>query len=344
MSFLKNLFGKKREPELDLEKRVGAYLLELPRCSRNVVIVSPKYGESYYTCEIAVAAKNLLPWSEHHADAVWSSNQEDQAARKALPLWLRGADLSINSATYIPSFMYKMLRPYALNFVKEGIAKIFCFECQAYIADVKIENLNETRSGNSASWTEMWKCPHGHQLYCQQQSIRVHKSLRDDSKILKDAYMSLVDDFYNTFGFDPAVVAEERPDEVDAVEYYLFFSGLVLACYASFAKETDPEAIQSFAMWTIGGIIREVYKGKSQDTSETLIGKHFERLSSLLEERQDECIDLLVREASRPSGERYADNLTRRASELIFKGQGSGIQLSSLIMKHVSNFSKLFQT
>jgi hypothetical protein len=40
MGFFRNLFGKKRDPEIDLEKRVGEYLLNLPRCSRNVVIVS----------------------------------------------------------------------------------------------------------------------------------------------------------------------------------------------------------------------------------------------------------------------------------------------------------------
>lgn len=176
------------------------------------------------------------------------------------------------------------------------------------------------------------------------------KNRRDDFKLLKDCYMILLDDFYTTFRFDPGVIAEHRPDEVDATEYYLFLSGLTLASYAVFAKKTDPEAIKSFAIWTIGGIIREVYKSKSQESNDTLIGKHFERLAGLLETRQNECINLIVRDASKPRGERYLEDLTIKAAELIYKGRLSGtiqsssslMELSSFLMKHISNFSKLF--
>jgi len=171
MGFFKNLFGKKREPELDLEKRVGEYLLELSRCNKDVMIVSPEYGEIHFTCEIVVAAKDLLPWAEHHADAVWCSNQENQAARKALPLWLRGAESSNNDASHVPHFMYDVLRPYVLNFVEEGITRIFCLECQSFVSDVQMETLNESRLGDWVSWTDVWKCPQGHQLYYEEHEL-----------------------------------------------------------------------------------------------------------------------------------------------------------------------------
>lgn len=118
MSFINKLF-KRKVPEIDIEKAVGEYLLGLPRCNRNVVIVSPKYWETHYTCEIVVAADDLVPWAEHHADTVRSSNQEEQAARKALPIWLRGAKSEDNSASYVPHFMYEVLRPYVLNLVNK---------------------------------------------------------------------------------------------------------------------------------------------------------------------------------------------------------------------------------
>ena len=140
MSFLRKLFGKNQDPEFDLEKAVGDYLFELPRCGKDVVVVSPEYGETYYTCKIIVAAADLLPWAEHHANAVWSLNQEEQAARKALPLWLRSSEPSSNSASYVPHFIYEVLRPYVFDFVHEGKAKIFCLECQSLVADAQMEN------------------------------------------------------------------------------------------------------------------------------------------------------------------------------------------------------------
>lgn len=167
---------------------------------------------------------------------------------------------------------------------------------------------------------------------------------KNDFKLLKDTCTTFLNDFYATFGFNPGVFAKHRPDEVDAAECYLFLSGLVLASYASFAKNTDDEAMRSFATWVIGHIIKEVYKNKTQETAQTLIEKHFDRLADMMETRQNECIDLLVRDILKPRGERCAEGLTMRASELIFKGRLDGsIQLSSFLMKHISNFSRLFQ-
>ncbi|HQQ88469.1 MAG TPA: hypothetical protein PLA72_10760 [Smithellaceae bacterium] len=175
MSFISKLFKRKIKPKFDLEKAVGEYLLKLPRCSRNVVIVSPKYGETHYACEIVVAAEDLVPWAEHHADAVWSSNQEEQAARKSLPIWLRGSKSEDNSASYVPHCMYKVLRPYVLNFVNEGTTNIYCPECQSFVADVKMEKLNEKTAGDWSWWTDVWTCSKEHQLYYEEHELHIHR-------------------------------------------------------------------------------------------------------------------------------------------------------------------------
>lgn len=171
MSFFGNIFGKKRNSELDLEKTVGEYLLKLLRCSKNVVIVSPKYGETHYTCEIIVDAKDLLPWAEHHAESTWSSDQDEQAAKNALPLWLRGADYNDSSISYVPHYMYKVLRPYVLNFVNDGITRIYCLECSSFVNDVSMEKLDRHLEGSSTCWIDVWKCPKGHQLYHEEKDI-----------------------------------------------------------------------------------------------------------------------------------------------------------------------------
>lgn len=176
MSFISKLLKKKAEPPFDLEKAVGEYLLKLPRCSRNVVVVSPKYEGSHYACEIVVAAEKLSPWSEHHADAVWSSNQEEQAARKALPIWLRDAKSEDNSASYVPHFMYEVLRGYVLDFINDGATSIYCFECESIVADVKMEKHNEQRAGAWSLWTDVWTCPKGHKLYYEEKKLHINRS------------------------------------------------------------------------------------------------------------------------------------------------------------------------
>jgi hypothetical protein len=175
MGFLKNLFGKKQKPVFDIEKAVSEYLLRMPQCNEDVVIVSPKYGEKHFTCEIVVAANDLLPWADHHADAVWSSNKEEQAARQALPLWLRCADSSNKCASYVPHFMFKVLRLYVHNFINEGIARVFCFECQSFVSDLNRKKINEKQSGDWSWWTDVWTCPQGHQLYYEEHKLHIYR-------------------------------------------------------------------------------------------------------------------------------------------------------------------------
>jgi len=145
----------------------------LPRCNRNVVIVSPKYGDTHYACEVVVAAKDLLPWAEHHSDAVRSLDQEEQVAREALPIWLRGASSGDKPASYVHYFMHKVLGPYASNFIKDGTANIYCLECQSFVTGVQMETLDKKRTGNWSRSTSVWTCTRGHQLYYQKHRIHV---------------------------------------------------------------------------------------------------------------------------------------------------------------------------
>ena len=68
MGLFGEIFGKKPsqkvEGGLDIEKLVGEYLLRLPKCSKYVVSVSPKYGDENYNCEVQIPAKELAVWAE----------------------------------------------------------------------------------------------------------------------------------------------------------------------------------------------------------------------------------------------------------------------------------------
>lgn len=178
MNFLTRIFRRDEPPNKDLEssnsiieRKVGHYLLHLPRCSRTVVVASPEYASSEYTCEITVQTEELLSWAEHHAKNVFSLNNEEQAARQALPIWLRCADLKDDSSTLVPSYMHKVLEPYALNFYMDGITTIFCCECQAVVPNIFIERIDEKRAGKSSWHTMICSCPKGHQIYCQKHDL-----------------------------------------------------------------------------------------------------------------------------------------------------------------------------
>lgn len=176
MGIFNKLFSKNKEPEFNLEEAVGEYLLKLPQCSKDVLIISPSYAETHFTCEISVEAEDLLPWAEHHADAVQSFNPEEQAARIALPLWLRASNVSDNSVSHIPYYMQMVVEPYVQNFIQDGTVKFFCFECQSFISDIKMEKLDESRVVNNSYWTDFWTCPNGHILYQKEQEMHFHFS------------------------------------------------------------------------------------------------------------------------------------------------------------------------
>lgn len=174
IGFIKKLFGREEPPSFDIEKVVGRYLLNLPPCSAKIVVASPKYGDQHYRCELIVDADGLLPWAEHHAQAVWSSDQEEQAARQALPVWLRGANLSDPALTYVPTYFVEVLRPYALNFINEGISEVFCPVCRQVVEDIVMKKLNERREGTWSWWTDEWYCPKGHLLYREDHELHLH--------------------------------------------------------------------------------------------------------------------------------------------------------------------------
>lgn len=174
LQILKNLLGRKPEPVFDIEKAIGAYLLQLPRCSACIVVVSPRYGEQHYRCEIVLDVAMLTVWAEHHAGAVWSSNQDEQAGRLALPFWLRGFDDSNLVPTDILRSFADVLRPYVLDFIREDVAAVSCVECGCIVNDIAMTRLNERREHTWSWWTDEWHCAKGHLLYREDHELHFH--------------------------------------------------------------------------------------------------------------------------------------------------------------------------
>ena len=174
-SILNCLFHRNDAPPFDIEKCVGKYLLEMPRCPVSVAVAGARYGNKHYSGEIRVNALGLLPWAEHHATAVCSLPGEIQAARLALPLWLRGADPKDSSTAYPLSPFISVLEPYTEDFIEMGIAEVTCFECGGAVCDVTRNMLNERSAGEAWRWwTDDWRCERGHLIYREDHQLYCH--------------------------------------------------------------------------------------------------------------------------------------------------------------------------
>jgi hypothetical protein len=158
-------------PEFDFEKAVGRYLMELERCPAKVVIASPNYDQ-HYRCEIIADASGLLEWAEKHFKGCWSSDKDEQAARIALPIWLRGADPGNLTPANVPYYFYKVIDHYVQAIVNLGITEVFCPDCQSIVEAIDMKKLNERQQVNWHWWTDEWYCKKGHLLYSEDQELK----------------------------------------------------------------------------------------------------------------------------------------------------------------------------
>lgn len=166
----------KQPPSFDIEKAVGHYLLTLPRCTSRVAVVSRRYLDKLYNFELTVDTASLAPWSEEHAKGVVSSNAPEQAARLALPLWLRLADLSDVTETLLPKDFFEICREYHGTFLEIPSSHVHCYECGKNVDGVmQSETQLQSKEIFEVSGFE-WRCPEGHLLYAEEIGLHSHVS------------------------------------------------------------------------------------------------------------------------------------------------------------------------
>ncbi|WP_207064003.1 hypothetical protein [Motiliproteus sp. SC1-56] len=153
LKLIKRWRARHDQPSFNIEQRVGTYLLTLPRCTRHVVVASPRYKDSHYRGEVWADAAQILPWVEKHANNVWSVCGETQAARLTLPLWLRGADLDNPQPSYLPSFFVKVLEDYVLDLVHHGWVTFWCPECAVHHRYICLDRRDQKSIGDWRFWT-----------------------------------------------------------------------------------------------------------------------------------------------------------------------------------------------
>lgn len=176
LCFMQKIFSRQAESTFDLEKAVGHYLLTLPRCTGRVLVVSRRYLDKRYSFELTVDTASLTAWAEKHAKCAWSSNEQAQAARLTIPLWLRLADLSDNTVTLAPKEFFDIWRGYHCTFYEMPGSKVHCHECGHAIDEVTMTDTHLPPTDIFDNWRYEWFCPQGHLLY--QEEIGRHASRR----------------------------------------------------------------------------------------------------------------------------------------------------------------------
>ncbi len=170
----KRLLRRKETLFPDIGKAIEECFLDLPPCTAKVVVMSPKYDDQYYQCEMFADTVRLAAWAEHHASACASLQQEDQAARQALPLWLSGADLRDMTPSHVTPHVVGVLRPYLQDFVNQDIAVVVCPACKQVVESLSMKRINERSAKPWAWWTSEWTCECGHLLYREDHEVHFH--------------------------------------------------------------------------------------------------------------------------------------------------------------------------
>jgi hypothetical protein len=190
---LKRLILRQSIPlPFDTEKAVGHYLLTLPRCTNRVLIVGQHYQDKRFYYELTVDAASLAAWAIKHEKAVWCSFEPEQAARKALPLWLSGADLTDNLISTLPPEFNKIMSEYTEVFSQMAGAQMYCHECRQIIENITKKKTDLPPSGRlNVRWHSEWHCSKGHLLYQEEFGMGISRRSKEFTKLASDPMKSL---------------------------------------------------------------------------------------------------------------------------------------------------------
>lgn len=136
-----------------------------PRCSREVIVACPEYGDERYRCEIRMATPLLYQWAEQRPGPTRPGAGSSGDAREGLAEWLARADLRDARPSRIPPALYAVLRDAIPDWVRNGQARTYCYRCAGWIHGVSEGESDRGRDGVWHVWTDCWTCPQGHRLF-----------------------------------------------------------------------------------------------------------------------------------------------------------------------------------
>ena len=170
--FRRILGGQPPSPPFDREAQATLLLASLPHCTQYVVVASDKYSGKY-RCEVTVSATDIAPFVKSLAESTFGGSRESQVARTAMPRWLSRASPNDGKTSYLPTSFAGITDAYVLNFIRDGVADVYCKECRGNIADIKSDTRNRKVTGPWSEWTNEWRCKSGYLQYTEDHEMHI---------------------------------------------------------------------------------------------------------------------------------------------------------------------------
>ena len=144
---------------------VGNLLLELPRCTRRVRLLSPQQGPSGGGCEWIVSARDLEHWLEERDPPVVAARPD--GTRRAFRLWLQAADDRVDAITDLPDAFRSELRGRFTQMVSAIAGELRCVRCDDVVTGLEEVCGDKTLDGAFTVWTTQTRCVRGHDLFSE---------------------------------------------------------------------------------------------------------------------------------------------------------------------------------
>lgn len=173
---MSKLFHTRSEDERaidEVECAVDSVMRDLPRCSQSVITASPAYGDPHLKGDVIADTRKLLDWLEAATGESGYWSLQEKVARSALKTWLKAADTMNEVPTSIHSSMTAFLQSHTYEFVKSGIASVYCRQCELLWTEILMNTLNKRDEGPYSYWTDDWRCPRNHVLYYADRELHI---------------------------------------------------------------------------------------------------------------------------------------------------------------------------
>lgn len=151
---------------------VGNLLLEVPRCTRRVRLLSPQQGPSGVGCEWIVSARDLEHWLEERDPPVVAARPD--GTRRAFRLWLQGADDRMDAVVDLPDTFRLELRGPLREMITALAGDLRCAQCDEFVNSLEFADGGLTGEEVVTAWTTPVRCGKGHELFYEEPDIDLY--------------------------------------------------------------------------------------------------------------------------------------------------------------------------
>lgn len=150
----------------------GEYTPPQFRCSHWLLLCGPAYQDEGYTGSFLVDATQIYDKVKRIDEGMSTSVVAEEQAKNFFPDWVRAADVSDDSVTFLDKHQRGYLKAYLLDFIAMGACEIYCPTCKTSSRTIVEMDSQQEKMGDRLNYVEHWVCNEGHVLRYQEQQMR----------------------------------------------------------------------------------------------------------------------------------------------------------------------------